>query len=98
MPKLRIIGIELPKSFERVNERNWSYRVTSYWESIKVEDFKIRKDEFVAVNCLFRFENLVDKTVVSENPRDGVLDLIKKSNLSTFVHSIVNGCYDAPFL
>jgi len=110
-PKLKITGIDLPNSLERVNEAG--LRLASYckrfnvpfefngiaknWESIKVRDFKIRKNEFVAVNCVFKFENLLDETVVSENPRGAVLDLIKKANPNIFVHSIVNGGYDAPF-
>ncbi|RHN76101.1 putative transcription factor GRAS family [Medicago truncatula] len=110
-PKLRITGIDLPNSLERVNETG--LRLSSYckrfnvpfeyngiaknWESIKVQDFKIRKNEFVAVTCVFKFENLPDETVVSENPRGAVLDLIKKANPNIFIHSIVNGGYDAPF-
>ncbi|RHN76100.1 putative transcription factor GRAS family [Medicago truncatula] len=110
-PKLRITGIDLPNSLERVKETG--LRLASYckrfnvpfeyngiaknWESIKVEDFKIRKNEFVAVNCLFKFENLLDETVVSENPKGDVLDLIRKTNPNIFIHSIVNGGYDEPF-
>lgn len=110
-PKLRITGIELPDSLNKVNETG--RRLASYcnrfnvpfefngiakkWETITVEDLKINKNEFLAVNCLFRFENLLDETVVSENPRDYVLDLIKKANPNIFVHSIVNGSYDAPY-
>ncbi|AES67616.1 putative transcription factor GRAS family [Medicago truncatula] len=110
-PKLRITGIDLPNSLERVKETG--LRLASYckrfnvpfeyngiaknWESIKVEDFNIRKNEFVAVNCLFKFENLLDETVVSENPKGAVLDLIRKTNPNIFIHSIVNGGYDEPF-
>ncbi|RHN76099.1 putative transcription factor GRAS family [Medicago truncatula] len=110
-PKLKITGIDLPNLLERVN--GTGLRLAAYcerfgvpfefngiaknWESIKVEDFKIRKNEFVAVNCYFKFENLLDETVAPENPRGAVLDLIKKANPNIFVQSIVNGCYDAPF-
>lgn len=110
-PKLRITGIELPDSLNKVNETG--RRLASYcnrfnvpfefngiakkWETITVEDLKINNNEFLAVNCLFRFENLLDETVVSENPRDYVLDLIKNANPNIFVHSIVNGSYDAPY-
>jgi len=110
-PKLRITGIDLPNLLEKVN--GTGLRLATYcerfgvpfdfngiaknWESIKVKDLKIRKSEFVAVNCYFKFENLLDETVASENPRGAVLDLIKKANPNIFVHSIVNGSYDAPF-
>ncbi|KAE9587916.1 putative transcription factor GRAS family [Lupinus albus] len=71
--------------------------VQKKWETIKIEDLKIMKNEVVAVNCMFRFENLLDETVLVNNPRDAVLDLIRRVNPSIFVHGIVNGCYDAPF-
>ncbi|XP_057451632.1 scarecrow-like protein 14 [Lotus japonicus] len=71
--------------------------IAQRWETIKVEDLKIKKNEFLAVNCLFRSEKLLDETVVEENPRGAVLDLIKKANPGIFVHGIVNGCYNAPF-
>ncbi|OIW15743.1 hypothetical protein TanjilG_04278 [Lupinus angustifolius] len=71
--------------------------VQKKWESIKIEDLKIVKNEVVAVNCMFRFENLLDETVLVNNPRDAVLDLIRRLNPSIFVHGIINGCYDAPF-
>ncbi|KAK7261490.1 hypothetical protein RIF29_27803 [Crotalaria pallida] len=71
--------------------------VQKNWEAIKIDDLKIVKNELVAVNCMFRFENLLDETVVMDNPRDAVLNLIREANPSIFVHGIVNGCYDAPF-
>ncbi|CAL0324247.1 unnamed protein product [Lupinus luteus] len=71
--------------------------VQKRWESIKIEELKIVKNEVVAVNCMFRFENLLDETVLVNNPRDAVLDLIRRVNPSIFVHGIVNGSYDAPF-
>lgn len=70
---------------------------TQKWETIKIEDLKIESSEFLAVNTLFRFENLLDETVVVESPRDAVLKLIRKMNPDIFVHGIVNGSYSAPF-
>uniref|UniRef100_A0A6N2KIL5 Uncharacterized protein n=1 Tax=Salix viminalis TaxID=40686 RepID=A0A6N2KIL5_SALVM len=33
------------------------------WEKIPIEDLKIDRNEVLAVNCLFRFKNLLDETV-----------------------------------
>ncbi|KAK7325020.1 hypothetical protein VNO77_29038 [Canavalia gladiata] len=111
-PKLRITGIELPRSGFKPKETErrlasycnrfnvpfeFNVIVNTRWETITVEDLKIEKNEFVAVNCLFRFENLLDETLVSNNPKDAVLALIKKANPAIFVHSIINGSYNAPF-
>ncbi|XLU25961.1 hypothetical protein S245_062027 [Arachis hypogaea] len=111
-PKLRITGIEYPlpglkleqtgQCLARYCERfnvpfEFNAVVAKKWERIKVEDLKIRENEFVAVNCMFRFENLHDETVVLENPRDSVLELIRKANPNVFVHGIINGNYDAAF-
>ncbi|KAM7522177.1 hypothetical protein LguiA_012079 [Lonicera macranthoides] len=70
---------------------------TQKWETIQIEDLKLKSNEFVAVNCLFRFENLLDETVVVNSPRDAVLNLIRKMNPNIFVHAIINGAYSAPF-
>lgn len=70
---------------------------TQKWETITVQDLKIRSNEVVAVNCFLRFENLLDETVVVNNPRDAVLKLIRKVNPAIFVQAIVNGSYSAPF-
>lgn len=71
---------------------------THNWERIKVEDLKLQRNEFLAVNALARFENLLDETVVSDSsPRDGVLNLIRDMKPDIFLHSVVNGSYSAPF-
>lgn len=67
------------------------------WDTIRFEDLKIEKNEFVAVNCMFELEHLLDESVVLDNPREAVLRLIKKANPDIFVHSIVNGSHDVPF-
>lgn len=67
------------------------------WETIKLEDLKIAKGEVLAVNCLFRFNNLLDETVTLDSPRDAVLRLIRRMNPDIFVNSVVNGSYSAPF-
>ncbi|WVZ00865.1 hypothetical protein V8G54_026934 [Vigna mungo] len=67
------------------------------WDTIRFEDLKVEKNEFVAVNCMFELEHLLDESVVLDNPREAVLRLIKKANPDIFVHSIVNGSHDVPF-
>ncbi|ONK67744.1 uncharacterized protein A4U43_C05F3300 [Asparagus officinalis] len=71
--------------------------IASKWETIRVDDLKIDKDEVLIVNCLYRFRNLVDETVVVDSPRNMVLDTIRKANPHVFIHGIVNGSYSAPF-
>ncbi|KAJ8562736.1 hypothetical protein K7X08_031188 [Anisodus acutangulus] len=71
--------------------------IAQKWETIKVDDLKIQKDEVLVVNCLYRFRNLLDETVVVNSPRDIVLNLIWKINPDVFIQGIVNGAYNAPF-
>ncbi|KAM0948296.1 putative transcription factor GRAS family [Dioscorea sansibarensis] len=71
--------------------------ISSKWETITVEDLKLDKDEVLIVNCLYRFRNLVDETVVVDSPRNKVLNTIRKANPDVFIHGIVNGSYSAPF-
>ncbi|TMW87784.1 hypothetical protein EJD97_019471 [Solanum chilense] len=71
--------------------------IAQKWETIKVEDLKIQKDEVLAVNCMYRFRNLLDETVVVNSPRDIVLNLIRKLNPDVYIQGIVNGAYNAPF-
>ncbi|XP_071719653.1 scarecrow-like protein 34 [Rutidosis leptorrhynchoides] len=66
------------------------------WEMINIEDLKLQRNEFLAVNALARFENLLDETSVKDNnPRDRVLKLIRDMKPDIFVHSVVNGSYGA---
>lgn len=73
------------------------HAIAKKWETITVEDLKLDEDEFLAVNCLYRFKNLHDETIAVESPRTVVLNLIRKINPDIFVHGIVNGAYSAPF-
>ncbi|KAI3514128.1 hypothetical protein L1887_12447 [Cichorium endivia] len=67
------------------------------WETIRVEDLKLRRNEFLAVNALTVFENLLDETVMEDSPRDSVLKMIREMKPDVFVHSVVNGSYNVPF-
>ncbi|XP_057782834.1 scarecrow-like protein 33 [Salvia miltiorrhiza] len=71
--------------------------IAQKWETIKVEELKIDKDELVVVNSLYRLQNVPDETVVVNSPRDAVLKLIKKINPDMFIHGVVNGTYNTPF-
>ncbi|KAI3819677.1 hypothetical protein L1987_13524 [Smallanthus sonchifolius] len=67
------------------------------WETITIQDLKLQRNEFLAVNGLARFQNLLDETVCVESPRDKILKLIHDMKPDIFVHSVVNGAYSAPF-
>lgn len=71
--------------------------IAQNWETIKLEDLKIEKDEYVVVISLYRTKNLPDETVAAESSRSRVLNLIRKTNPDLFIHGIVNGAYSAPF-
>ncbi|KAH6762689.1 hypothetical protein C2S52_020122 [Perilla frutescens var. hirtella] len=71
--------------------------IAQKWETIKLEDLKIEKDELLVVNCLYRFRNLLDETVIVNSPRNMVLNLIRKMNPAVMVTGVVNGAYNAPF-
>ncbi|GLT43339.1 hypothetical protein SLA2020_172970 [Shorea laevis] len=93
-------GRRLAKYCERFNVPfEYNSIAVQNWESIQLEDLKLDCNEMVAVNNLFRFENLLDETADSEVdcPRNVVLKLIRSMNPAIFVNSIFNGSYNAPF-
>ncbi|XP_028757112.1 scarecrow-like protein 33 [Neltuma alba] len=90
-------GRRLARYCERYNVPFEYNAIAQKWETIRLEDLKIKKDELVVVSCLKRLKNLLDETVVVNSPRDTVLKLIRKANPSMFLQTIVNGCYNAPF-
>ncbi|KAH7542437.1 hypothetical protein FEM48_Zijuj02G0073500 [Ziziphus jujuba var. spinosa] len=90
-------GRRLARYCERFNVPFEYNAIAQQWETIQIEDLKIVRDEVVAVNCLFRFKNLLDETVVVDSPRDAVLNLIRTIRPDIFVHAISNGSYNAPF-
>ncbi|CAH9058851.1 unnamed protein product [Cuscuta epithymum] len=68
------------------------------WETLKTDDFKLVNDEVVAVNCSGRFDDLLDETaVVRDNPKDALLNLIRKINPHIYVHSQRSGALSSPF-
>lgn len=71
--------------------------IAQKWDTIQIEDLNIDSGEVLVVNCLYRFRNLLDETVVVDCPRNIVLNLIRKMNPDVFVLGIVNGAHSAPF-
>ncbi|XP_050290879.1 scarecrow-like protein 33 [Quercus robur] len=67
------------------------------WETIRIEELKIERNEVLAVNCAFQMMNLLDETVEGTSPRNAVLNLIRRMKPDIFVNSIVNGSFNAPF-
>ncbi|KAI3915605.1 hypothetical protein MKX01_015430 [Papaver californicum] len=71
--------------------------IAQKWETIQLEDLKIKKDELLVANCINQGKNLLDESVILDSPRDAVLNLIRKMNPDIFIHGIVNGTYNSPF-
>ncbi|KAL0863530.1 hypothetical protein Bca101_042648 [Brassica carinata] len=90
-------GHRLARYCQRYNVPFEYNGIAQKWETIKVEDLKLREGEFVAVNSLFRFRNLLDETVAVHSPRDAVLKLIKKIKPNVFIPAVLSGGYNAPF-
>ncbi|GAV78281.1 GRAS domain-containing protein [Cephalotus follicularis] len=91
-------GRRLAKYCERFNVPfEYNPIAAQNWETIQIEDIKINSNEVLAVNCLYRFKNLLDETVEVNCPRNAVLNLIRKMNPDIFVNTIHNGAYNAPF-
>ncbi|AES88867.1 putative transcription factor GRAS family [Medicago truncatula] len=90
-------GLRLARYCERFNVPFEFNAIAQKWETIKVEDLKIKKNELLVVNSVCRLKNLLDETVVLNSPRDAVLKLIRDTNPNIFIHTTVNGSYNAPF-
>ncbi|RCV41931.1 hypothetical protein SETIT_9G174600v2 [Setaria italica] len=71
--------------------------ISSKWETIKIEDFNIDKDDVLIVNCIYRLKNLGDETVSIDSARNRVLNTIRMMKPKVFIHGVVNGSYSTPF-
>ncbi|XP_058199508.1 scarecrow-like protein 14 [Rhododendron vialii] len=67
------------------------------WETIRLEELKLQKDEVVVVNSFYKFHSLLDDTILENSPRDAVLDLIKRIRPDVFIHGVGNGGFNSPF-
>ncbi|XP_010414448.1 PREDICTED: scarecrow-like protein 33 [Camelina sativa] len=90
-------GRRLAKYCQKFNIPFEYNAIAQKWDTIKLEDLKLKEGEFVAVNSLFRFRNLLDETVAVHSPRDAVLKLIRKIKPDVFMPAILSGSYNAPF-
>ncbi|KZV51802.1 scarecrow-like protein 9 [Dorcoceras hygrometricum] len=95
--KIQETGCRLAHYAEKFNVPFEYNAIAQKWETIRMEDLKIDKDEFVVVTCLYRGRNLLDESVVAESARTAVLNLIRKINPSLFIHGVLNGAYSTPF-
>ncbi|XP_061365879.1 scarecrow-like protein 14 [Gastrolobium bilobum] len=95
--RLQETGLRLARYCDRFNVPFEFNAIAQKWETIKIEDLKIKENELVAVNCMVRFKNLLDETVVLNSPKDVVLNLIRKANPTIFIHTTMNGSYNVPF-
>ncbi|CAN0854270.1 Scarecrow-like protein 14 [Linum grandiflorum] len=95
--RVQATGRRLAKYCERHNVPFEYNSIAKKWENIQLDELKLNKGEFLAVNCLVRGKNLLDETVVVNSPRDAVLRLIRRANPGIFIHAILNGSYNAPF-
>ncbi|KAL2898941.1 Scarecrow-like protein 14 [Bienertia sinuspersici] len=73
--RVEATGRRLAKYCERFSVPFEYHAIAQKWETIRVEDLKIGSDEVVAVNCLYRFRNLLDETIMADSPRNAVLNL-----------------------
>ncbi|KAL3629868.1 hypothetical protein CASFOL_026180 [Castilleja foliolosa] len=90
-------GRRLARYAEMFNVPFEYYAIAQNWETIRIEDLKIEKGEFVAVNCMYRAQNLMDEELVDDCPRTRVLKLIRKINPDIFTHGTMNVTYNTPF-
>ncbi|XP_004294644.1 PREDICTED: scarecrow-like protein 14 [Fragaria vesca subsp. vesca] len=90
-------GHRLANYCKRFNVPFEYHAIAKKWETVQLDEFKVQRNEVLAVNCLCRFKYLLDETVMVNSPRDTVLNIIRKLNPDIFVQSVINGSHDAPF-
>ncbi|XP_073057137.1 scarecrow-like protein 14 [Primulina eburnea] len=95
--RVKDTGHRLANYCDRFNVPFKFTAIAQKWETIKLEDLRIDKNELLVVNSLHRLQNVPDETVTVNSPRDAVLDLIRKINPDLFIHGVVNGTYNTPF-
>ncbi|XP_051196648.1 scarecrow-like protein 9 [Lolium perenne] len=71
--------------------------ITAKFETVCTEDLDINPDEVLIVNSIFQFRNLMDETLTADriNPKDQVLNTIRKMKPAVFIHGVVNASYCA---
>ncbi|KAL6654487.1 hypothetical protein ACP70R_007952 [Stipagrostis hirtigluma subsp. patula] len=81
----------VPFKFDVINER---------WESVCIKNLNTDSDEVLVVNDLFNLHILMDESIYFDkpNPRDVVLNNIRKMKPDVFIQGIVNCSYGTSFL
>ncbi|XVF68800.1 hypothetical protein PTKIN_Ptkin11bG0030400 [Pterospermum kingtungense] len=90
-------GRRLKRYCERFNVPFEYNVIAKKWETIQLEELKIKNDEKIVVNCMHRLKNLPDDTMALTSARDTVLKLIRRINPELFIHGVANATYNAPF-
>ncbi|CAM0874242.1 unnamed protein product [Alopecurus aequalis] len=68
-------------------------------ELVRAEDLDIDPEEVLVVSNMFHFRTLLDESLIFDtvNPRDLVLNTVRKMRPAMFVHAAVNGSYSSAF-
>ncbi|XP_050368735.1 scarecrow-like protein 33 isoform X2 [Argentina anserina] len=90
-------GRRLEKYAKRFNVPFEYNVIAQKWETIRIEDIKIDRNELIVVNCLHRLRHIPDETVMVNSPRDAVLELIRNISPDLFIHGAINGTHNTPF-
>ncbi|KAG2559169.1 hypothetical protein PVAP13_8NG309800 [Panicum virgatum] len=95
------LGCRLSKCAHEFGLASFKFHtIMKKWEDVRIEDLNTDTDEVLVVNDLFSFHTLMDESVFydGQNPRDTVLNNIKKMRPDVFVQSILNCSCDSSFL
>ncbi|CAH9109526.1 unnamed protein product [Cuscuta epithymum] len=92
-------GCRLAKYCERFGVPfEYNAIIITNWERLKIDDLQLVSGEVIAVNCLIRFEHLLDETAVgADSPRDAVLNLIREVNPHIYTQTVTCGSQNSPF-
>ncbi|CAH9144128.1 unnamed protein product [Cuscuta epithymum] len=92
-------GCRLAKYCERFGVPfEYNAITTSNWERIKIDELKLVSGEVIAVNCIVKFQHLLDETAVgADNPRGAVLNLIREANPHIYTQTVSSGSQNSPF-
>ncbi|XP_074267919.1 scarecrow-like protein 14 [Silene latifolia] len=95
--RVETTGVRLANYCRKFNVPFEYHAIAQRWETITLEDLKLENDGIIIVNCLFRFKNLLDETIMVDSPRNAVLNLVRRIKPDIFLHGVVNGSYNSPF-
>jgi hypothetical protein len=70
------------------------HAIAEKWEAITPAHLFLRRDEVLAVNCIFRLHHLFDEYVMAASPRNLFLSRIQSMNPKVLFHSLhALSCY-----